>query len=252
MTSDGKYFLTGDLYKINSDGIVNLTQIKKEEIVEILKNLTEFISFTADDKKYLIYVFTDITCPYSQKFHANIKNYNKLGISVNYLAYPIKGKSSESFKKMENIWNSQNQKENLIKFFNSDDQSNYIIKNNNNIVSKHIEIGNKLGVNSTPSIFFEDGTLVPGYKEPTDLFDQLQINSKNKRQNDIKLKIIEGELSTNHVMGGKSDGNIDINITAGNYISDQVMGGISVGKQIIKFENEPILNLFKNVRNRYY
>ena len=44
----------------------------------------------------------------------------------------------------------------------------------NQPVAKQFAIGQKLGVNGTPSIFLSDGSFFPGYLSPEDLLKELQ------------------------------------------------------------------------------
>ena len=43
-----------------------------------------------------------------------------------------------------------------------------------NPVAQQLSISEQLGVYSTPSIFLEDGTNIPGYKEPEDLLQSIK------------------------------------------------------------------------------
>lgn len=52
------------------------------------------IVYKAPDEKHVITVFTDITCGYCHKLHEEMKDYNALGITVRYLAFPRQGLES--------------------------------------------------------------------------------------------------------------------------------------------------------------
>ena len=43
-----------------------------------------------------------------------------------------------------------------------------------NPVAQQLAISEQLGVYSTPSIFLEDGTNIPGYKEPEELLQNIK------------------------------------------------------------------------------
>ena len=101
VTSDGKYFFYGELYSINQSDINNLTDeaIRKKRAKLINSNLTpqDFISFPAEIAKHVITVFTDVDCGYCRKFHSEIEDYNEIGITVNYVAFPRSGPDSPSY-----------------------------------------------------------------------------------------------------------------------------------------------------------
>lgn len=49
------------------------------------------IEYKAANEKYVVTVFTDITCGYCVRLHSQMKEYNDLGITVRYMAFPRQG-----------------------------------------------------------------------------------------------------------------------------------------------------------------
>ena len=175
VSKDGKYFLYGDMFKISSSKIINLTStdITKRRM-QLMKDIgkEELISFISKNESHSVTVFTDVDCGYCRKLHNQIKEYNKLGITINYAAFPRSGLGSDSFMKMVGAWCSENMKLSLTKLKNNKEVSvNFC---DNQPVSKHYAIGNKLGVTGTPAIFSSDGRLFPGYLSPEDLLIKLE------------------------------------------------------------------------------
>lgn len=62
------------------------------------------IVYKAPQEKHVITVFTDITCGYCHKLHEQMADYNALGITVRYLAFPRQGLDSDAEKEMKAIW----------------------------------------------------------------------------------------------------------------------------------------------------
>ena len=175
VTKDGNFFIYGDIYKINIDSISNITdlEISKRRSI-ILSNLksSELISFKSKNEKYSVTVFTDVDCGYCRKLHNQIEEYNNLGITINYAAFPRSGLGTDSFTKMVNAWCSDNTKLSLTRLKNNKEvDTNFC---DNQPVSKHYAIGKKLGVTGTPAIFTTDGSLIPGYLSPEDLLTKLK------------------------------------------------------------------------------
>ena len=175
VTKDGNFFIYGDIYKINIDSYSNITdlEISKRRSI-ILSNLkpSELISFKSKNEKYSVTVFTDVDCGYCRKLHNQIEEYNKLGITINYAAFPRSGLGTDSFTKMVNAWCSDNTKLSLTRLKNNKEVDvNFC---DNQPVSKHYAIGKKLGVTGTPAIFSTDGILIPGYLSPEDLLTKLK------------------------------------------------------------------------------
>jgi thiol:disulfide interchange protein DsbC len=175
VTKDGNFFIYGDIYKINIDSISNITdlEISKRRSI-ILSNLkpSELISFKSKNEKYSVTIFTDVDCGYCRKLHNQIEEYNNLGITINYAAFPRSGLGTDSFTKMVNAWCSDNTKLSLTRLKNNKEVDvNFC---DNQPVSKHYAIGKKLGVTGTPAIFSTDGILIPGYLSPEDLLTKLK------------------------------------------------------------------------------
>lgn len=57
------------------------------------------IIFKAPQEKYVVTVFTDISCGYCKKLHESVDELNRQGVTVRYLAYPRQGADSDVGKK---------------------------------------------------------------------------------------------------------------------------------------------------------
>ena len=175
VTQDGSFFIYGDIYKININSISNITE---KSIVErrklILQNIPseELISFKSSNEQFSVIVFTDVDCGYCRKLHNQIDEYNSLGISINYAAFPRSGLGTSAFTKMVGAWCSDNPKDSMTKLKNN--LTLDISFCENQPVSKQYIIGKKLGVDGTPSVFSMDGEMFPGYIEPEELLLRLK------------------------------------------------------------------------------
>ena len=175
VSKSGKYFLYGDMFEINSSEIINLTALDiKKQRISLMKeiNKDELISFSSDDETYSVTVFTDVDCGYCRKLHNEIKAYNKLGISINYAAFPRSGIGTEAFTKMVGAWCSTNPKQSIT--YLKDGKKLDLNFCDFQPVSKHYAIGKKIGITGTPAIISSEGELFPGYYSPQDLLDKLK------------------------------------------------------------------------------
>ena len=104
VTEDGKYFFYAELYSIDESNINNLTdeakQDKRANLISSNLSSADFITFPAQRAKHEITVFTDVDCGYCRKFHSEIADYNEIGITVNYVAFPRSGPDSSSYNKI--------------------------------------------------------------------------------------------------------------------------------------------------------
>ena len=73
---------------------------------------------------------------------------------------------------MEKIWCAENKKLAIHKY-----KTEHILpatEDCENPVAQQLAISKQLGVNGTPSIFLEDGTNIPGYKDPGELLQNIK------------------------------------------------------------------------------
>jgi thiol:disulfide interchange protein DsbC len=136
---------------------------------------SQMIVFPAKNEKHKVTVFTDIDCPYCVKLHRDMKDYNSEGITMRYMAYPRAGIGSNSYKKIVNVWCSDDK----AKAMTDAKEGNKIAnKSCDNPVAQQYQLGQALGVQGTPAIFLEDGTSLPGYVPPKRLAEVLKNNSQ--------------------------------------------------------------------------
>ena len=171
---DGRFLLTGDLYEVSENEIVNLTEMQRNgerlAAIEAL-NPDDIISFApAGETKKVVYAFTDIDCGYCRKLHDEIRDYTDLGIEIRYLAFPRAGVGSASFQKYVSAFCAADNKQSL-----TDAKAGREIPTLNceNPVAAQYELGRMLGVSGTPSLILDSGQMVPGYVPAADLARQL-------------------------------------------------------------------------------
>ena len=178
LSEDGRFALQGDLLDLSSHA--NLTENRRDELrSKALNDLSEkdMVVFAPEGPvKHTITVFTDVDCGYCRKMHSQIADYNKEGIKIRYLMFPREGIGSESFNKAVAVWCSGNRQEAMTKAKRGEKVES---KTCENPVQAQFELGQKLGVRGTPSLFLESGEMLPGYVPPTQLA-QMLAESKDK------------------------------------------------------------------------
>ena len=163
---DGKFLFDGDVYLVGEGDFSNVKEFKlndarKQAITGL--DLEDLIVFEAQgQKKATINVFTDIDCGFCRKLHKEVPSLNKLGIEVRYLAFPRAGVGSKSYQKAVTAWCADNPLTALTEYKNGVDKQ--IRECDKNPVAGQYQLGQTLGINGTPAIVLDDGTLVPGYR----------------------------------------------------------------------------------------
>ena len=174
-SKDGEFFFYGELYAVNGNMLQNTTKdeinSKRKSILDKSLSEDDFISFKAGNEKHQVTIFTDVDCGYCRKFHNEIDDFNVLGISVNYVAFPRSGLDSDSYKKIVTAWCSRNPKEVLTQMKQGLEVQLSMCQDHP--VEKHFLLGQKIGITGTPAIIKSNGELLPGYLAPAELLKRL-------------------------------------------------------------------------------
>lgn len=170
-SENGQFLIQGTL--IDLDNRVNLTEqalsgVRKEGVAQYADSM---IVYKAPEEKHQITVFTDITCGYCRKLHREIQDYLDAGITVRYLAFPRGGMSSEGYNDLMNVWCASDKLKALTDAKSGEKVAK--VENCNAPVGEHYQLGQSFGINGTPAIILEDGTLIPGYQPAAALKAQL-------------------------------------------------------------------------------
>lgn len=171
LSDDGKRLIQGALFDIPSRE--NLTQLseavlRKDLLADI--GVDRRIVFAADKPRHTVTVFTDIDCGYCRKLHEQIADYNRLGITIEYLFYPRTGLSGESFDKAVSVWCAPDRR----KAMTAAKAGEILPKGTcTNPVTRDFELGRRIGLEGTPAIYAVNGEQLGGYVEPADMLARL-------------------------------------------------------------------------------
>ncbi|KMT64241.1 bifunctional protein-disulfide isomerase/oxidoreductase DsbC [Catenovulum maritimum] len=172
VSEDGEYLFHGSLFNLKK-GLVNESELvlAKHRKEDLDKFSGSTIEYKAKNEKYVINVFTDITCGYCRKLHNEMQGYNDLGITVRYLAFPRGGIASQSYNDMVSIWCADSPKKAMD---TGKAGGRLTAKTCANDIKEQYEFGAQSGVTGTPAIMLENGVLIPGYRPPADMLSALQ------------------------------------------------------------------------------
>ncbi len=179
VSDDGRYLMQGTLLDMQTKrdmAQAALASVRKDLLAQIPKS--ERIIFSPANPKYTVAIFTDVECGYCRKMHADLAEYNKLGIGFEYLAYPRMGPGSPDFAKMEAVWCAKDPRKALTDAKNDKPpQSDRCTSP----VMRHYDIGRRAGLTGTPLIVAENGMSPPGYLPPAELLRWLDENAGTKQ-----------------------------------------------------------------------
>jgi thiol:disulfide interchange protein DsbC len=175
---NGDFFIQGKVYSLGD----TVTDIGEESLAKLrlsgLKNFEDdMIVYKAENEKYVVSVFTDITCGYCRKMHKEMADYNARGITFRYLAYPRsgvndqKGNLSQGFKDLRSVWCSDDTANALTKAKSGSGIAYRICEAP---IEAQFNFGRQIGVTGTPAIVLSNGMMIPGYQPPEKLEEILK------------------------------------------------------------------------------
>ena len=174
ITTDGKYFLDGNVYDMHSRE--NLTeQVRTHARLALINAVPEsqMLIFSPPNPKYTITVFTDVDCQYCRKLHGEIGEFNKLGIKVRYMFFPRTGPNTESWHKAEVVWCSPDRNDTFTRAkLGAPLDLRQVCPVNP--VAREYQLGQDIGVRGTPAIVTERGDYIAGYLPPLEMLAQIK------------------------------------------------------------------------------
>lgn len=168
ISDDGRFVIQGQVFELKNGKAIDITNNALLSELNALQK--EMIVYPAKNEKHIVTVFMDITCHYCHILHSKMKEYNDLGITIRYLAFPRGGMNTQVAKQMEAIWTAKDP----VFALNEAEKGNLPKEQKTpSIVKKHYELGLKFGVNGTPNMVTKEGELIRGYVEPKELLGML-------------------------------------------------------------------------------
>jgi thiol:disulfide interchange protein DsbC len=178
VSSDGKYFLAGDLINLNTRE--NMTDVAKQSVRKAILDRQDNkpVVFKAKNEKHKLTVFTDIDCPYCAKLHREVPELNKKGITVEYLMFPRAGLKSNSFTKAVSMWCADDNKQAMT---DAKERKPIASKTCKNPIADQYNLGGEIGVTGTPALITSAGKLIPGYMPADRLAAMLEAEDSKKK-----------------------------------------------------------------------
>jgi thiol:disulfide interchange protein DsbC len=167
VSEDGRYLIQGTLFDLSAKQDLTEPRVAEARLSALNKMGQDgLISFKPKEQKRSVFVFTDIDCGYCRKLHSEIDQYLKEGIAVQYLFFPRTGEDSPSYDKAVSVWCAKDRNDAMTRAKKGESIES---RKCDNPVSKHMALGNALGVQGTPMIVTDKGNLLPGYMSASQL-----------------------------------------------------------------------------------
>lgn len=177
VSADGKYMMNGDLLDLTAKKNINdagWAAFRKAELAKV--PASQRIVFGPANPRYRVTVFTDVNCGYCRALHEHEAAFTKAGIALEYVAWPREGvtdpagQNTPTYKEMVSVWCAADRK---AAFTAAKEGKNPKPATCQNPVKDQYDLGLKLGVTGTPTIFAEDGSMLGGYVTPEQMLELL-------------------------------------------------------------------------------
>ncbi len=172
-TADGDFMFSGDLIDLKARK--NLSKARRATLhTKVLDRIGEanMIVMGPAKPKRTITVFTDVDCPYCAKLHLEVPELTKNGVKVRYLLFPRGGLGTNTYNRSVAVWCAADR----VKAVGIAKAGGQIdMKTCDNPVARHYQLGKDLGIEGTPTIYVDDGQIMPGYVPAAQLLEALSI-----------------------------------------------------------------------------
>ena len=172
VTNDGKYLIQGDVIRLGDKELHNVSETLQSDVnKKIFANLKaeDLLIYPAKGKtKHVIYVFTDVSCPYCHKFHEQMDEMNSKGIEVRYIAWP---RGEQHMPAMEAIWCNSDRRAAFDQAIAGGSITPTTCKNP---VKDQYQMGLNIGVNGTPGVYSSEGLYLGGHRSTSEILDRLK------------------------------------------------------------------------------
>jgi thiol:disulfide interchange protein DsbC len=174
-SKNGQFLIHGKAYDLKG-GVENISELALAQVrIDGVKQFEDsMIVYAAKNEKHKVTVFTDTFCGYCRKLHSQMADYNELGITVQYLAFPRHGITGSTFKELNAIWCASDKQKALTDVQNGEKMDMAKAKACDAPIAQQYAMGMQVGVTRTPAIIFDNGTMIPDYQPPEQLFAALE------------------------------------------------------------------------------
>ena len=162
-TNDGKYLIVGSV--IDLDTKESITEnTKMGQRLSLIQSIEEknLVIYKPTKTDYVLTIFTDTSCPYCQKLHNELPDLLENNIEVRYVLFSRNGSDVDAYQQLLSAWCAKDRLGSIDELFQGDllDESDGC----DNPLNKNFEYASMLSVEGTPTIFLEDGRIIPGYQ----------------------------------------------------------------------------------------
>lgn len=153
--------LVGEAFDLEKGVSLN-DEITNRGVREAVNSIepNEMVVFAAMNPKRYVTVFTDIDCRYCRRFHQEVPTLTAAGLEVRYVAFPRSGVGTASYDKIVTVWCSDDPQKAMTEAKSGISLDPLSCENP---VAEQYYSGVEAGVQGTPTLVLDDGTVIGGY-----------------------------------------------------------------------------------------
>ncbi len=157
--AEGNYLIQGNL--IDTRARRNLTEERVEKLSAIQFDalpIKDAFTIVRGNGKRKLAVFEDPNCGYCKRFERDLQKVDN--VTIHMFLYPILG--PDSMEKSKKIWCAKDQGKAWLDHMVREQAPSGAASCDVTALSRNVDFGRKHKINGTPTLFFVDGSRVPG------------------------------------------------------------------------------------------
>lgn len=158
--SEGRHFLFGHVFDMQTRQDVTqqrLDELNKVKFAEL--PLNDAIKEVHGKGERMLVVFSDPDCPYCKKLEQELPQLDN--VTIYTFPFPLEGLHPDSPRKAKSIWCSPKPQSAWHDYVASNKKPT-AKTDCDNPIDRNIKLGQKLGINGTPTLIAADGRVMPG------------------------------------------------------------------------------------------
>ena len=177
---EGRYFIFGNLFDMHEQkDITTQTEKSTKAFFPNEKQLKNAIKEIKGNGKRKLVVFSDPDCPFCARLEKTLLSLDN--VTIYTFLYPLEQLHPTAKATAINIWCSKDKVKAYKDYMLASTKP--ALKTCTNPIDENIALGSSMGVQGTPSIIFEDGTLIPGAMSAEAIEEQLKKSSEKVSAN---------------------------------------------------------------------
>jgi thiol:disulfide interchange protein DsbC len=168
---EARYFVFGNLFDMKTQTDLTTTPTNKIEMgFPSKERLKDAIKTVKGNGKRKLAVFSDPDCPYCQQLERNLQSISN--VTIYTFLFPLESLHPRAKGTAISIWCNKDASKAYHEYMLENKQPQ--VKTCTNPIERNIQFAGSMGIQGTPSVIFEDGSLIPGAISSPELERQLE------------------------------------------------------------------------------